>query len=170
MNRLNQTQSAVFQLCSFTVFPKNPFFRLFSLLYSLLETPYSWFLQNLRQNGVGRVFERVTMMQENNWLIRLSAKAILKESLHNQKLHRVLCVGLFIGNLCQKQSNLMSQGLRHCWALSGTGGCRSFIHRTDQDMKDITSLGKTITFQYSKSNMTNIVKLAIIKSAYSRFL
>ena len=68
----------------------------------------------------------------------------------------------------------MSQGLRHCWAnvqgpLSGTGGCRSFIHRTDQDMKDITSLGKTITFQYS-DNMTNIVKLAIIKSAYSRFL
>ena len=31
-------------------------------------------------------------------------------------------------------------------------------------MKDITSLGKTITFQYSKSNMTNIVKLALIKS------
>ena len=69
----------------------------------------------------------------------------------------------------------MSKGLRHCWAnvqglLSGRGGCRSFIHRIDQDMKDIISLSKTITFQYSKSNMTNIVKLAMIKSAYSRFL
>ena len=60
------TESAVFQLCSFTVFPKDPFFRLFSLFYSLLETPNSWFLQDLRQNGVGRVFERVNMMQENN--------------------------------------------------------------------------------------------------------
>ena len=68
------------------------FFRLFSLFYSLLETPNSWFLQDLRQNGVGRVFERVNMMQENNWLIRLNDKAILKESLHNQKLHRVLFV------------------------------------------------------------------------------
>ena len=86
------TESAVFQLCSFTVFPKDPFFRLFSLFYSLLETPNSWFLQDLRQNGVGRVFERVNMMQENNWLIRLNDKAILKESLHNQKLHRVLFV------------------------------------------------------------------------------
>ena len=37
------TESAVFQLCSFTVFPKDPFFRLFSLFYSLLETPNSWF-------------------------------------------------------------------------------------------------------------------------------
>ena len=69
----------------------------------------------------------------------------------------------------------MSKGLRHYWAnvqgpLFGRGGCRSFIHRIDQDMKDITSLGKTITFRYSKSNMTNIVKLAMIKSAYSRFL
>ena len=36
-------------------------------------------------------------------------------------------------------------------------------------MKDFTNLDKTITFQYSKSNMTNIVKLALIKSAYSRF-
>ena len=66
MNRLNQTESAVFQLCSFTVFPKDPFFRLFSLFYSLLKTPNSWFLQDLRQNGVSRVFERVNMMQENN--------------------------------------------------------------------------------------------------------
>ena len=55
-----------FQLCSFTVFPKDSFFRLFSLFYSLLETPNSCFLQDLRQNGVGRVFERVNMMQENN--------------------------------------------------------------------------------------------------------
>ena len=31
-------------------------------------------------------------------------------------------------------------------------------------MKDNTSLGKTITFQYSKSNITNIVKLALIKA------
>ena len=66
MNRLNQIQSPVFQLCSFTVFPKDPFFRLFSLFYSLLETSNSWFLQDLRKNGVGRVFERVNMMQENN--------------------------------------------------------------------------------------------------------
>ena len=66
MNRLNQNESSVFQLCSFTVFPKDPFFRLFSLFYSFLETPNSWFLQDLRQNGVGRVFERVNMMQENN--------------------------------------------------------------------------------------------------------
>ena len=66
MNSLNQTESAVFQLCSFTVFPKDPFFRLFSLFYSLLETPNSWFLQDLRQNGVGKVFERVNMIQENN--------------------------------------------------------------------------------------------------------
>ena len=92
VNRLNQTESAVFQLCSFTVFPKDPFFRLpvFSLFYSLLETPNSLFLQDLRQNGVGRVFERVNMMQENNWLVRLNNKAFLKESLHNQKFHRVL--------------------------------------------------------------------------------
>ena len=88
MNRLNQIESAVFQLCSFTVFRKDLFFRLFSLFYSLLETPNSWFLQDLRQNGVGRVFERVNMMQENNWLIRLNDKTTLKESLHNQKLHR----------------------------------------------------------------------------------
>ena len=66
MNRLNQTESAVFQLCNFNVFPKDPFLRLFSLFYSLLETPNSCFLQHLRQNGVGRVFERVNMMQENN--------------------------------------------------------------------------------------------------------
>ena len=66
MHRLNQPESAVFQLCSFTVFPKDPFFRLFSLLYSLLETPNSWFLQDLRQNVVDRVFERVNMIQENN--------------------------------------------------------------------------------------------------------
>ena len=69
----------------------------------------------------------------------------------------------------------MSKGLRHCWTnvqgpLFGRGGCSSCIHRIDQDIKDITSLGKTITFQYSKSNMTNIVILALIKSEYSRFL
>ena len=63
----------------------------------------------------------------------------------------------------------------YCWAnvqgpLIGRGECRSFFRRIDQDTKDIKSLGKTITFQYSKSNMTNdIVKLALIKSAYSRF-
>ena len=66
MNRFNQTESAVFQLCSFTVFPKDPFFRLFSLFYSLLQTSNSWLLQNLSQNGVGRVFERVNIMQKNN--------------------------------------------------------------------------------------------------------
>ena len=66
MNRLNLTESAVFQICCFIVFPKDPFFRLFSLFNSLLETPDSWFLQDPRQNGVGRVFERVNMMQENN--------------------------------------------------------------------------------------------------------
>ena len=69
----------------------------------------------------------------------------------------------------------MSKGLRYCWAnvqgpLIGRGGFRSYFHRIDQDVKDITSLGKTITFRYSKSNMTSIVKLALIKSAYSRFL
>ena len=64
---LSQTESAVFQLCSFTVFPKDPFSRLFSLFYGLLEPPNAWFLQDLRQNGVGREFERVNMMQENNW-------------------------------------------------------------------------------------------------------
>ena len=68
MNGLNQNESFVFQLCRVTVFPKDPFFRLFSLFYHLLETPNSWFLQDLRQNGVGRVFERVNMMQENNLL------------------------------------------------------------------------------------------------------
>ena len=68
MDRLNQTESVVFQLCRFTVFQKDPFFRLhaFSLFYSLLETPDSWLLQDLRQNGMGRVFERVNVMQENN--------------------------------------------------------------------------------------------------------
>ena len=34
-------------------------------------------------------FERNNMMQESNWLIRLNNKAVLKVSLHNQKLHRV---------------------------------------------------------------------------------
>ena len=73
-------------------------------------------------------------------------------------------------------NNLVSKGLRYCWAnvqgplIGPRGGCRSFIHRIDQDMKDITSLGKTITFKYSKSNLTNIIKLALIKRAYSRFL
>ena len=72
------------------------------------------------------------------------------------------------------KSILMSKGLRHCYAniqgpLIGGGGRRSFFHRIDQNMEDITSLGKTITFQYSKSNMTNIVKLALIKTACSRF-
>ena len=90
IKRLNQTESAVFQLCSFTVFPKDSFFRLFNLFNSLLETPNSWFLQDLRQNSVVRVSERVNMMQENNRLIRLDNKAILKESLHNEILHRVL--------------------------------------------------------------------------------
>ena len=52
MNRLNQTESAVFQLDSFPVFPKDPFFRLFRLFYSLLETPYSRFLQDLSENGL----------------------------------------------------------------------------------------------------------------------
>ena len=67
MNRLNQTESAVLQLCSFTVFPKDPFFSDdLVFFYSLLETPNSWFLQDLRQNGVGRVFERLNMMQKNN--------------------------------------------------------------------------------------------------------
>ena len=41
-----QTQSnrvkTIFQLSSFTVFPKDPFFRLFSLFYCLLETPNPW--------------------------------------------------------------------------------------------------------------------------------
>ena len=36
MNRLNQSESAVFQLCSFTIFPKDPFFKLFNPFYSLL--------------------------------------------------------------------------------------------------------------------------------------
>ena len=31
MNTLNQTESAVFQLCRFAVFPKNPLFRLFNI-------------------------------------------------------------------------------------------------------------------------------------------
>ena len=61
MNSLNQTEAAVFQLCWFTVFPKDTFFRLLSLFYSLLETPNSWFLQDLRQNGIGRLFERVNI-------------------------------------------------------------------------------------------------------------
>ena len=71
--------------------------------------------------------------------------------------------------------NLMSNGLRYCWGnvqgpLIGRGGCRSFFfRRIDQDMEDITSLAEIIIFQYSKSNMTNIVKLALIKSLYSRF-
>ena len=57
LNRLSRTESAVFQPYSFTVFSKDPFFRLFSLFYGLLETPNSWLLQDLRQNGVGRVFD-----------------------------------------------------------------------------------------------------------------
>ena len=90
-NEQNQTESAVFQLCSFTVFPKVPFFKLFSLFYSLHETPNSCLLQGLRLNGVGRIFERVNIMQENNWLIRLNKNNVtFKESLHNQKLHRVI--------------------------------------------------------------------------------
>ena len=116
MNRLNQTESTVFQLCSFTVFPKDPFFRLFSLFYSLLETPNSWFLQDLRQNGMDRVFERVNMMQESNWLIPLNDKAILKESLHNQKLHRVLFVrvtllGYILGAFVKSRTTWSPRGL-----------------------------------------------------------
>ena len=63
MNRLNQTESVVFQLC---ISEGSFFFRLFNLFYSLLETPNSSLLQDLRQNGVGRVIERVNIMQENN--------------------------------------------------------------------------------------------------------
>ena len=66
MNRFNQTASAVFQLCSFTVFPNDPFLILFSMIYSLLETLNSRLLQDLRQNVVARVFESVNVMQENN--------------------------------------------------------------------------------------------------------
>ena len=83
------------------------------MFYSLLDTPNSLLSQDPRQNCVGRVFELVNIMQENSLLIRLNKnKAILKESLHNQKLHRVLLggdicpcdfVGLYIGSLCQKQ-------------------------------------------------------------------
>ena len=87
----------------------------------------------------------------------------------------LLCWIIYWEPLSKEANNLMYKGLRYCWAnvqgpLIGRGGCRSFIHRTDQDMKDITSLGITVTCQYSKSNMTNIVKLALIKSAFSRFL
>ena len=87
----------------------------------------------------------------------------------------VLCWIIYWEPLSKATNNLMSKGLRYCCAnaqgpLIGRGGCRSFIHRKDQDMKDIISLSKTITFQHSKSNMTNIVKLALIKNVYSRFL
>ena len=86
-----------------------------------------------------------------------------------------LCWIIYWEPLSKAANNLMSKGLRYCWAnvqgpLIGRGGIRSYFHRIDQDVKDITSLGKTITFRYSKSNMTNIVKLSLIKSAYSRFL
>ena len=88
----------------------------------------------------------------------------------------LLCLIIYWEPLTKAANNLMYKGLRYCWAnvqgplIGPRVGCRSFIHRIDQDMKDITSLGKTITSQYSKSNMTNIVKLALIKRAYSRFL
>ena len=67
--------------------------------------------------------------------------------------------------LSKAANNLVSKGLRYCWAnvqgpLIGRGGCRSFIHRIDQDMKDITSLGKTITFQYSKSQHDKYSKIS----------
>ena len=86
----------------------------------------------------------------------------------------LLCWIIYWEHLSKASNNLVSKGLRYCWAnvqgpLIGSRGCRSFFHRIDQDMKAITSFGKTITFQYSKSNMTNIVKLSLIKSAYSRF-
>ena len=79
----------------------------------------------------------------------------------------LLCCIIYWEPLSKAANNLMSKGLRYCWAnvqgpLIGRGGCKSFIHRIDQDMKDITGLGKTITFQYSKSNMITIVKLALI--------
>ena len=87
----------------------------------------------------------------------------------------LFCWIIYWEPLSKAANNLMSKGLRYCWAnvqgpLIGRGGCSSFIHRINQDMKDITSLGKTITFQYSRSNMTNIVKSALIKSPFSRFL
>ena len=74
----------------------------------------------------------------------------------------LLCWIIYWDPFSKAANNLMSKGLRYCWAnvqrpLTGRSGCRSFIHRIDQDMKDITRLGKPITFQYSKSNMTNIV-------------
>ena len=88
----------------------------------------------------------------------------------------LLCWIIYWEPLSKAANNLMSNGLRYCWAnvqgplIGPRVGFRSFIHRIDQDMKDITSFGKTITFKYSKSSMTNIVKLALIKRAYSRFL
>ena len=68
--------------------------------------------------------------------------------------------------LSKAANNLVSKGLRYCWAnvqgpLIGRGGCRSFIHRIDQDMKDITSFGKTITFQYSKFQHENYSKISL---------
>ena len=87
----------------------------------------------------------------------------------------LLCWIIYWEPLSKAANNLMSKGIRYCGAngqgpLIGRGGCRSFVDRINQDMKDITNFGKTITFQCSKSNMANIVKLILIKSAFSQFL
>ena len=62
-----------------------------SFVLDLILTPLNQYpvLLDLRQNGLGRVSERINMMQENNWMIHLNKKAIFKNSLHDQKLHRV---------------------------------------------------------------------------------
>ena len=56
----------------------------------------------------------------------------------------LLCWIIYWEPLSKAANSLMSNGLRYCWAnvqgpLIGRGGCRSFIHRIDQDMKNITS-------------------------------
>ena len=90
-------------------------------------------------------------------------------------LSALLCWIIYWEHLSKEHNNLMPNGLRYCWAnvqgsLIGRGGFRSFFHGIDHDMKDITSLCKTMTFPYSKSNMTNIVTLALIKSAFLGFI
>ena len=64
-SRISHEQTQSNRVCCFPTlyFHCNPR-RLFSLFYRLLETRNLWLLQDLRQNGVGRVFERVNICRK----------------------------------------------------------------------------------------------------------
>ena len=98
-----------------------------------------------------------TFKQKQSYFKRIPAQGTLRM----RHLFALLCWFIYREPLSKAANNLMSKGLRYCWAnvqrpligreREGWGrGVGAFFHRINKDMKDITSLGKTTTVQYSK--------------------